>query len=177
MKYFETHFTDYLKSYEKNPLHKEINLPDNFENLSNLIIYGPPGIGKYSYVLNLIKKYSSSKLNYEKKLTYTYNKSVFNFKISDIHYEIDMDLLGCNSKIIWHEIYNLILDIIAAKNNKIGIILCKNFSNIHSELLEVFYSYMQKMFNKGIVIKFIIILENISFLPENIINCCRRISL
>ena len=30
------------------------------------------------------------------------------------------------------------------KNNKKGIILCKNFHLINSELLEIFYSYMQK---------------------------------
>ena len=177
MKYFETQFNEYLKSYKTNPLHKNIDLPDNFNDLSNYIIYGPPGVGKYSYVLNLIQKYSNSKLNYEKKLSYTYNKNVYNFKISDIHYEVDMGLLGCNSKIIWHEIYNLIIDIISAKNEKNGIILCKNFSNIHNELLEVFYSYMQKMFIRGITIKFIIILDNISFIPENILNCCKRITL
>ena len=68
MKYFETQFNEYLKSYKNNPLHKNIELPDKFNDLSNYIIYGPSGVGKYSYVLNLIQKYSNSKLNYEKKL-------------------------------------------------------------------------------------------------------------
>ena len=36
---------------------------------------------------------------------------------------------------------------------------------------------MQNMFNKGIEIKFILITDQISFLPDNIINCCKRITL
>ena len=52
----------------------------------------------------------------KKKITLTYNKSLFYFKISDIHYEIDMSLLGCNDKQLWFDIYNQITDIISAKN-------------------------------------------------------------
>ena len=112
-----------------------------------------------------------------KKITITYNKNNFYCKISDIHYEIDMSLLGCNSKSLWFDIYNQIIDIIYAKNIKSGIILCKNFNAIHNELLEIFYSYMQTQFNTNITIRFIIITTEITFIPENIINCCERISL
>ena len=60
---------------------------------------------------------------------------------------------------------------------KEGIILCKNFNEIHNELLEIFYSYMQRQYNFGITIKFIIITSDISFLPDSIINCCEKIVL
>ena len=83
-------------------------------------------------------------LKYEKKISVNFNKQSYFFKISDIHYEVDMSLLGCNSKIIWHEIYCQIIDIITIKTEKIGYIVCKNFHAIHNELLEIFYSYMQK---------------------------------
>jgi hypothetical protein len=98
-------------------------------------------------------------------------------KISDIHYEVDLSLLGCNSKLLWHEIYVQIIDIISAKTNKNGIIVCKNFQDIHSELLENFYSYMQKNNASSIDLKFIIITEEISFIPDNILNCCEIISI
>ena len=104
-------------------------------------------------------------------------KNTYCFKISDLHFEIDMSLLGCNSKMLWNEIYNQIIDVILAKTEKNGIIVCKNFHEIHSDLLETFYSYMQTLTNKSLDIKFIIISEEISFIPDNILNCCKLISV
>ena len=176
MKFAETHFIDFLDKYDKS-LHLQYNNNKSIYNMNNIIIYGPPGIGKYTYALNIIQPLSDSNLKYEKKITITYNKNNFYCKISDIHYEIDMSLLGCNSKSLWFDIYNQIIDIIYAKNIKTGIILCKNFNAIHNELLEIFYSYMQTQFNTNITIKFIIITSDITFIPENIINCCEKISL
>jgi hypothetical protein len=178
MKYYETHFEDYLLAVKKFNLHEELNdftlsLPDKLEELKNTIIYGPPGIGKYSQVLNILKKYSQSDLKYEKKITVQTDKQDYIYKISDIHFEIDMSLLGCNSKILWNEIFLQIVDIISVKQEKIGIILCKNFHLIHNELLEIFYSYMQQYYNhKNIKIKFFILTEQLSFIPNNLINMC-----
>ena len=183
MKLTETHFIDYLN---KKKIHTEAIISDpNLNNLNNLIIYGAPGIGKYSYALNIIKEFSLSELKYEKKINITNNisnnnknnKNNFFFKLSDIHYEVDMSLIGCNSKQLWNDIYLQIVDIISAKQNKIGIILCTNFNSIHSELLDIFYSYMQTNFNSNILIRFILITTDISFLPDNIINCCEKITL
>lgn len=179
MKFLETHYEEYIKSGEIDPIHIiSSNFTDNsIMTMKNLIIYGPPGIGKYTQTLKILKHYSPSGLKYEKKLTLSHNKSLYYFKISDIHYEIDMSLLGCNSKLLWHEIYNQISDIIAAKADKIGIILCKYFNEIHNELLETFYSYMQSQYNSGITIKFILITHDMSFIPDNILNCCKKIKL
>lgn len=176
MKNFETHFIDYIQNSKDKLLHNTSSII-SIKEMNNLIIYGPPGIGKYTYTLNKIKTISPSLLKYEKKITFTYNKSNLYFKISDIHYEIDMSLLGCNAKLLWFEIYNQITDIISAKQVKEGIILCKNFNEIHNELLEIFYSYMQRQYNCGITIKFIIITSDISFIPDSIINCCEKIVL
>jgi DNA polymerase III delta prime subunit len=184
MKLTETHFIDYLN---KKKIHHEPTINEaKVNNLNNLIIYGAPGVGKYTYALNIIKEFSLSELKYEKKINITNNitannnknnKNNFFFKLSDIHYEVDMSLIGCNSKQLWNDIYLQIVDIIYAKQNKIGIILCTNFNSIHSELLDIFYSYMQTSFNNNIVIRFIIITTDISFLPDNIINCCEKIIL
>jgi Cdc6-like AAA superfamily ATPase len=184
MKYYETHYEDYIHSIEKYNLHPEMNelynkFPNKIVNLENIIIYGSSGIGKYSQVLYLIKKYSPSELKYDKRITATTDKQQYIYRISDIHYEIDMSLLGCNSKILWHEIFFQIVDIISVKAEKIGIIICKNFHLIHSELLEIFYSYMQQYNNSqsNIKIKFIIISEHITFLPSQIVQACQVISM
>jgi len=58
-----------------------------------------------------------------------------------------------------------------------GVCVCKYFHDIHSELLENFYSYMQKNTSTSIDLKFIIITEEISFIPDNVLNCCEIINV
>jgi hypothetical protein len=70
-----------------------------------------------------------------------------------------------------------IVDVISAKTEKSGIIVCKEFHNIHSELLENFYSYMQDNNASNINIRFILLTEELSFIPDNILNCCEVISV
>lgn len=182
MKFYETHFEEYIIENNRENLHNKLdkvyeNFPKTLNELKNLIFYGPNGTGKYTQMLKLIKKYSPSELKYERKISLTYNKQQYFFKVSDIHYEIDMSLLGCNSKLLWHEIYQQIIDIISAKTDKSGIIVCKYFHEIHSELLENFYSYMQQNNSICVDIKFIIITEELSFIPDNILNCCEVINI
>ena len=180
MKFHETHFEEYIIANQKENLHPKLDkvfnkFPQNIHDFRNLIFYGPGGVGKYTQMLKSIKKYSPTDLKYEKKISITYNKQQYFFKISDIHYEIDMTILGCNSKLLWHDIYLQLIDIISAKNDKSGIIVCKYFNEIHSELLENFYSYMQKNNANIVDLKFILITEEISFIPDNILNCCEII--
>jgi hypothetical protein len=177
MKLYESHYEEYISSVELYNLHPELlpvyqKFPKRITQLENLIIYGPAGVGKYSQVLYLLKKYSQSELKYDKKIIANTEKQQYIYRISDIHYEIDMSLLGCNSKMLWHEIFFQIVDIIAVKPEKFGIILCKNFHLIHTELLEIFYSYMQQYNHSqtNIKIKFFLLTEHISFLPSSIVN-------
>ena len=184
MKFYESHYEEYIQSLNNCNIHTELepifkNLPDKISELGNLIIYGPSGVGKYTQTLHMIKKYSPSNLKYDKKIKVDTDKNSYIYRISDIHYEIDMALLGCNSKIIWHEVFLQIVDIISVKNDKKGIILCKNFHMIHTELLEIFYSYIQQYnhHHSTIQIRFIISTEHVSFLPNNILQCCKIISI
>lgn len=179
MKFYETHFEDYLNSLQKYNLHPELQpfldrFPDTIDKFANLIITGPSGVGKYTQALSILKKYSQSKLKYQKKITLQHEKYTYQYHISDIHYEIDMSLLGCNSKIIWHDIVQQIVDIVSVKPDKHGIILCKNFHLIHTELLDIFYSYIQEYNHSysDIQLKYIILTEHVSFLPNNILNSC-----
>jgi hypothetical protein len=182
MKFYETHFEEYISENNRINLHPKLDkiyekFPKTIQEFKNLIFYGPSGTGKYTQMLKSIKKYSTSELKYERKISVTYNKLQYFFKVSDIHYEIDMSLLGCNSKLLWHEIYQQIIDIVSAKTDKYGIIVCKYFHEIHSELLENFYSYMQQNNAIGVVIKFILLTEELSFIPDNILNCCEVINI
>ena len=117
MKFYETHFEEYIHESDRINLHPKLEkiyqkFPKKIQQLKNIIFFGPNGTGKYTQMLKSIKKYSPTELKYEKKISLTYNKQQYFFKISDIHYEIDMSLLGCNSKLLWHEIYQQVIDII-----------------------------------------------------------------
>jgi hypothetical protein len=184
MKFHETNFEEYLSSINKCDVHPELgeqlgHFQNNISTFGNLIVYGPSGVGKYSQILKILKKYSPSELKYDKRMTIQTEKQEYIYRISDIHYEIDMALLGCNSTLLWHEIFTQIVDIVSMKQEKNGIILCKNFHMIHNELLLIFYSYMQQYNhpNISIQINFILMSEHISFIPNAILNNCHIVSV
>jgi len=122
MKFFETHFIEYVKKVEEYSLHPIAKkafatFPSDIQSLPSMIMYGPSGVGKYSHALYLISRYSPSHLKYEKRIAIAYNKDTFFIKISDCHFEVDMSLLGCNSKHLWNEIYSQIQDIVSSRSN------------------------------------------------------------
>jgi hypothetical protein len=177
MKFLETHFIDYTNEVDRYSLHPSMEkwyqcFPDELTNLKNLIYYGPAGVGKYSQVLHSIQKYSPSQLRYNKKINVVHDKGQLFFKMSDIHFEIDFSLLGCNSKLLWHDIYLQIVDVLSTRPNKCGIIVCKQFHHIHVELLDIFYTYMQQNQPSSVHIVFILLTEHVSFIPNSILNAC-----
>jgi Cdc6-like AAA superfamily ATPase len=173
------------KLNHKHHLHPKIikltsKFPVNLKDLSHLIIYGAPGTGKYTVALKIIRRYSPTKLKYDKKITISSNKNPYFVKMSDIHYEIDMATLGCNSKTLWHDIFIQLVDTVSLKKTKVVIFLCKYFHEINIELLDIFYSYMHDLNNKlcfGVEIKYIILTEHLSFIPDSISKCCLPISV
>ena len=180
MKFKETLFDKFLTSNKKINLHPELKevfekQPQDINDFNNIIIYGPSGSGKYTQALKILSKYSS--LKYETKMVITFNKQPFYFKISDIHIEVDIELLGCNSKLLWNSIYEQINDVAASKPNNNYIIVCKNFHKINSELLEYFYSYMQTPLFSSVKLKYILITEQLSFISYNILSRCKIIYL
>ena len=181
MKFLETKFEEYIEKCKKHNIHKNMeNMFESYssiEELNNLIFYGAGGVGKYTQMLNFIKKFSPSELKYERKIAYKFNnKYEYSFKLSDIHFEIDMELLGCNSKLLFNELYYHMIDVCQSRGTVFNIIVCKNFHCIHPELLENFYSYMQSIDHKNIVFKFIILSQQISFIPNNILKRCQILS-
>jgi len=178
MKFNDNHFESYVESATATPLHPKLKtiyasaFPSHITQLRNLIFYGPQGTGKYSQALACISRYSPTRLKYEKRLTVMCNKETYFVKISDIHFEIDMSLLGCTSKLLWNEIHTQIVDVVSARSDPVGIVLCKSFHNIHSELLETFYNYMHMPQHSHISLKYIMLTEHVGFIPINILNNC-----
>ena len=89
MKFYDTHFEDYIRSNNQISLHPTLTkmyktFPESLRNLKNLIFYGPKGVGKYTQMLTAIKKYSPTELKYEKKLSITYNKNNYMFNRRDL---------------------------------------------------------------------------------------------
>ena len=177
MKYLSSRFEEYVIECNKKNIHGELtNVTDyfttNLKEQCNLIFYGPSGVGKYTQSLNFIKRFSPSNLRFERKINFNHNKKQYAFKVSDVHFEIDMQLLGCNAKVLFNEIYYHIQDILTTRPSGTGIILCKNFSYIHNELLDIFYSYMESLQHKNLNIIYIILTEHVSFIPDNILDKC-----
>jgi len=153
-------------------LHELPKLPKSIEHFEHMLLYGPAGSGKYTQMLRIVRNYSRSNLKYERRVTVALSlqQQTHVIKISDIHYEVNMELLGCNAKVIWHDLYTHIVEMIQNKfPHKTGIIVCTNFQTVHNELLEIFYSYMQSS------IKFILVTESVSFLPNAIYDRCKLV--
>ena len=169
------HFNDYLSKKGNCDLHPRLSemqtyFPKSLDKIGNIIISGPPGIGKYTQALSIIQKYSPANLKYERKLAIQNGKNTIFLKISDIHFEVDISNLGCNAKSLWHTMFQDIVDVVRARPSKRGIILCKYFHEIHTELIDNFYSYMQTDICSNVKLQFIILTEHVSFIPENIIG-------
>jgi len=181
MKFYETKFEEYITSCNLNNLHLELTRPLNAISKTdidrnNVILYGPAGTGKYTQALKYIERFSPTGLKYERKMNINLQKKKqYIFKISDVHFEIDMELLGCNAKVLWNEIYKAVLDILSTRQTHKGIILCKNFHKIHNELLDIFYSYMQSIAHRKVAISFVFITESLSFIPDNVLERCKII--
>lgn len=182
----ENTFKNHIDHVKLNNLHKSYDkFYDTFvekhkhgESGKNLIFYGPSGVGKYSQMLYFLSKYTNNDLSYERKITIPIKNGYYMIKISDIHYEIDMSMLGCNSKSNMNYIYNHIIETVDINifphrpKSKYKFIVCKEFHLIAKDLLEIFYSYMTNIHHVNSSIYFILLTENISFLPNAIYNTC-----
>ena len=162
---------------EKKSIHSElISLFQELRNHKlNIIFNGPPGSGKSTQSLFFLKELSPSNLKYDKKITIEHNKNNYNFRISDIHIEIDMQLLGCQSLSVWNNIYNFIMNMTFITNT--FYIVCKNFHMINDDLLTNFDCYMQKNYYKEQFIHFILLTNSVSFINNNILNKCQIINI
>lgn len=124
----------------------------------NYLIYGPCNTCKYETAKKICMEISPSKLKYSRKFELNINNNLYFFTISDVHIEIDFEILGKNSYNVWISFYNYICEICI---NKKYYIICKNFHYIKYELLEIFHVFLR---NKNI--NFIICTQHISYIPR-----------
>jgi hypothetical protein len=139
--------------------------------MDNIIIFGGENSNKTECALNIISQHSPSKLKYKRKIELEVNNENYYFNISDVHFEIDFDLLGTNETAIWGEFINHVFSIIETTTSH-HIILCKNIHTMKDELLQIFYTFIR---NKSI--SFIFTTQHVSFLPSTLKNKCRIIHL
>jgi hypothetical protein len=150
----------------RHPFLNGLPFPKQFENT---IFYGPSGVGKYTQALRKLATYSKSNLKYTKRILVPYDGEDIPLKMSDVHVEVDLQMLGCSPRQLWNDIFTHVQDISAVKG--IRIILCKNFQHINSDLLDVFHTYMQGN------IKYFILTDAVSFIPSNISGRCRIVGI
>ena len=141
------------------------------------MIYGACSSANRSYALELLRPLSPSELRYERKISYRAEKHNVNIMVSDVHYEVDMSLLGRNARGTWQQVYTTIVDSIKANRSKKGIILCKNFESCCADLVRVFFSYLQRPVVLLTPVRFIILTSHCSFIPNSIKLRCHTISL
>lgn len=175
----EYKFDDYINAkrneYDIHPSVTEVNRRlHELGRRTNVIYYGPDGVGKYSCALDYISRHSKSNLGYEKRMVVETAKGDVVIKISDIHFEVDISLLGCNAKQVWDDVMKHIYDVLSLWKERKAFILCRNFQDIHSELLDIFYSYMQTT-NRTTKVSYVILTNCTSFIPSNILKRCVKV--
>jgi hypothetical protein len=137
----------------------------------SIILYGPENSLKYKKATELILPYSKSKLKYKRKIEIVLNGEIYYYNISDVHFEIDFELLGTNEHGLWYEFISQVSAIVQTQP-EFSIILCRNFHLIDQELLSIFYTFMRNP-----KIKFILCTKHISFLPASLKEICQIVAL
>ena len=132
---------------------------------TNIILFGPENSGKYTQALHIVELFSKSKLNYSRKIEIEVNSDKYYFNISDVHFEIDFELLGTNESAIWLEFILVVRSIIDTQ--KLGFLICKNIHCMKDDLLSIFHTFMRDS-----KLKFILLTKHISYLPNTIKEKC-----
>ena len=132
---------------------------------ANIILFGPENSGKYTQSLNIAKIFSKSELRYSRKIEIEVNSEKYYFNISDIHFEIDFELLGTNENAIWLEFITTVKSII--DTTKKGIVICKNTHCMKDELMSIFHTFMRDP-----RLKFILLTKHTSYFPNTIKEKC-----
>tara|TARA_Y100000992_G_scaffold217784_1_gene150575 strand:- start:363 stop:1175 length:813 start_codon:yes stop_codon:yes gene_type:complete len=133
-------------------------------SFKHIIVYGSNSIDNYCYILNMLKKQSKSQLKYSRRIAINFRSEEILFNISDIHVEVDFDLLGVSEYNIFLELFRHVTENVVSTKKKIYIV-CINFKNIKQELLSIFYTFLNTD-----RIHFIFSTTNISFICDKILQ-------
>ena len=142
----------------------------------HVIIHGPCPLTNRARALEMLKDLSPSSLKYDRKIVHHGEKHAVNIMLSDVHYEIDMSVLGKSARSVWHQIHATIIDSIKASCTKRAVIMCKSFNGCCPDLVRVFFSYLQRPMLMSVQTSFILLTSHYAFLPSSIRSRCRAVS-
>jgi hypothetical protein len=128
----------------------------------NIILYGNNYLNNYVFSLSCLKPFSKSELKYSRRIVISYNGEDILFNISDIHFEVDFDLLGVNQYNIFLTLFHHIKENLIS-DKQVFYVVCLNFQEIKIELMNIFYSFLNES-----KIRFIILTNQISFMCDKI---------
>ena len=112
---------------------------------------------------------------YNKRMKIIDYKDDYDILMSQIHFEIDFELLGCNAKTLFQLIFKQIEEYRQLNYSKYQnkyLIVCKNFHKIHQDLMDCLYSYIQRQFLEDENYVWIFETENVSIIPKEIYDYC-----
>ena len=183
MRYRESLCSEYLASAREQPLHSWLtsiiqSTPTDPRSLPHLLLHGPPGVGKYTCALRLLEKYSPSALKYEKKLSvpaYKPGAAPVDLRMSDVHFEVDLSMLGCNAKPLWAAIYGAIGDANAVASGQHSFVLCRQLESAPRDLLVQLSPLLTYRPRRPLT--FILITEHACRLPSCLVERCRRLTI
>lgn len=143
-----------------------IDSKNNFEipNSKHVIVYGNNNINNYCYILNALKNKSQTQLKYSRRVAIHHNVNDVIFNISDVHIEVDFELLGVSEYNIFLELFRHVKENVAI-NKKSFYIVCLNFQSIKQELLSIFYTFLDEP-----TVNFILLTTKISFIYDDILK-------
>ena len=131
---------------------------------NHFILYDTNHMNNYACVLSQLKSQSQSDLKYSRKTVIAHNDKECTFITSDIHIEVDFELLGVNENAIFFELFKHVSEnMILTKS--IFYIVCLHFNEMKQELLDVFHSFMNTS-----KIYIVMLTDEISFIPTSILS-------
>lgn len=134
----------------------------NMLGKEHFLYYHHNHMENYANVLKDLQLQSPSTLKCNRKTFIHYNQEEHVFKSSDIHIEIDFELLGVIEFGMFVEFIRHIEECI---NKPHTYVVCLHFNNVQGELLDVMYAFLNRP-----RITFLFLSDQISFLPPSILN-------
>ena len=138
----------------------------------DLIVYGTDGSNKEEAVGAFLESASPSSLKYERKLVCETPKSRFFVRVSDIHYSLDLNLLGPAGLVMWNCIVDQIRGSIAASGKREGLVVCYSVEGYSAEVLNAVGQCIGDLMGRTVRIFFWFITSSMCCLPRRIAECC-----
>lgn len=151
-------YNSYLEKYKVSQIKKPYTLvPEN-----QYIFHHYNSFENYINILDVLRNVSQSRLKYSRKIEINIQNNNYVFNTSDVHVEIDFELLGVNETNIILELMQHIKDNLSYSH---FYVVCLHFEKVKYELYKLFKSFIH--INN---ISFILSTRNISHLESSFLD-------